>query len=164
MEFKNLYIKKITTLIPSEMKKYKFNINGNPYETEIKNFDDNIAEIEINGVIYKVEVERGFTAVKTPKLVRSTVAPSTDIRPSTAKTSSPSGPKGTGTIKSPLPGVILDIFVKVGDTVKIGQKLLMLEAMKMENNIEADQPGKIISITKQKGDSVMEGDVLIIIG
>jgi glutaconyl-CoA/methylmalonyl-CoA decarboxylase subunit gamma len=146
------------------MKKYKFTINGIQYETEILNVDENIAEIEINGTIYKVEVERGMKTVKTPKLVRSAVAPSTDIRPSTAKTSSPSAPKGTGTIKSPLPGVILDIFVKQGDVVKIGQKLLMLEAMKMENNIEADQAGTVVSISKKKGDSVMEGDVLIVIG
>jgi glutaconyl-CoA/methylmalonyl-CoA decarboxylase subunit gamma len=146
------------------MKKFKFTINGNQYETEIQNIDDNIAEVEVNGTLYKVEVERGLKTVKTPKLVRSTVAPSTDIRPSTAKTSSPSAPKGTGTIKSPLPGVILDIFVKQGDVVKIGQKLLMLEAMKMENNIEADQAGTVVSISKNKGDSVMEGDVLIIIG
>jgi glutaconyl-CoA/methylmalonyl-CoA decarboxylase subunit gamma len=146
------------------MKKFKFIINGNQYETEIQNIDDNIAEVEVNGTLYKVEVERGLKTTKTPKLVRSTVAPSTDIHPSTAKTSSPSTPKGTGTIKSPLPGVILDIFVKEGDNVKIGQKLLMLEAMKMENNIEADQEGKIVSISKKKGDNVMEGDVLIIIG
>jgi glutaconyl-CoA/methylmalonyl-CoA decarboxylase subunit gamma len=146
------------------MKKFKFTINGNQYETEIQNIDDNIAEVEVNGTLYKVEVERGLKTTKTPKLVRSTVAPSTDIHPSIAKTSSPSTPKGTGTIKSPLPGVILDIFVKEGDVVKIGQKLLMLEAMKMENNIEADQAGKIVSISKKKGDNVMEGDVLIVIG
>jgi len=146
------------------MKKFKFTINGNQYETEIQNIDDNIAEVEVNGTLYKVEVERGLKTTKTPKLVRSTVAPSTDIHPSTAKTSSPSTPKGTGTIKSPLPGVILDIFVKEGDAVKIGQKLLMLEAMKMENNIEADQAGTVVSISKKKGDNVMEGDVLIIIG
>ena len=67
-------------------------------------------------------------------------------------------------MKSPLPGVILDIFVKEGDTVKMGQKLLVLEAMKMENNIEADKAGKVISIMKTKGDAIMEGDVLMIIG
>jgi biotin carboxyl carrier protein len=146
------------------MKKFKFTINGNHYDTEIINVEDNIAEIEINGTSYKVEVDKEMRTVKTPKLVRSTVAPSTDIQPSTAKTSSPSAPKGTGTIKSPLPGVILDVFVKEGDVVKIGQKLLLLEAMKMENNIEADQPGKVVSIAKKQGDSVMEGDVLIVIG
>jgi biotin carboxyl carrier protein len=102
--------------------------------------------------------------VKTPKLIRSVSVPSTDTHPSTAKTSSPSSPKGTGTIKSPLPGVILELFVKEGDTVKIGQRLLVLEAMKMENNIESDKAGKVVSISKNKGDSVMEGDVLIVIG
>jgi biotin carboxyl carrier protein len=81
-----------------------------------------------------------------------------------AKTSSPAGPKGAGSIKSPLPGVILEVFVREGDMVKMGQKLLMLEAMKMENNIEADKAGKVVSILKHKGDNVMEGDVLIIIG
>lgn len=146
------------------MKKFKFKINGNQYETEIINIEDNIAEIEINGTSYKVELEKEMKTVKTPKLVRTTVAPSTDIQPSIAKTSSPSAPKGAGTIKSPLPGVILDVFVREGDGVKIGQKLLMLEAMKMENNIEADKAGKVVSINKHKGDSVMEGDILIVIG
>ncbi|MBP7508611.1 MAG: biotin/lipoyl-binding protein [Prolixibacteraceae bacterium] len=146
------------------MKKFKFKINGNQYETEIINIEDNIAEIEINGTSYKVELEKEIRTVKTPKLVRTTVAPSTDIQPSIAKTSSPSAPKGAGTIKSPLPGVILEVFVREGDSVKIGQKLLMLEAMKMENNIEADKAGKVVSISKNKGDSVMEGDILIVIG
>jgi glutaconyl-CoA/methylmalonyl-CoA decarboxylase subunit gamma len=146
------------------MKKYKFKINGNNYDTEILNIEDNIAEIEINGTIYKVEVDKQIKSQKTPKLVRPVAVPSTDSHPSVAKTSSPSEPKGVGNIKSPLPGVILDIFVREGDTVKIGQKLLMLEAMKMENNIEADKAGKVISINKQKGDAVMEGDVLIVIG
>jgi len=146
------------------MKKFKFTINGNQYETEILTIEDNIAEIEINGTLYKVEVDKEIKSVKTPKLVRPVAVPSTDSHPSVAKTSSPAGPKGTGSIKSPLPGVILDVFVREGDTVKMGQKLLMLEAMKMENNIEADKAGKVVSILKSKGDSVMEGDVLIIIG
>ena len=146
------------------MKKFKFTINGNQYETEILTVEDNIAEVEVNGTLYKVEVDKTMKAVKTPKLVRQAVVPSTDSHPSVAKTSSPSAPKGAGSIKSPLPGVILEMYVREGDTVKMGQKLLMLEAMKMENNIEADKAGKITSILKQKGDSVMEGDVLIIIG
>ncbi|HAZ02818.1 MAG: acetyl-CoA carboxylase biotin carboxyl carrier protein subunit [Bacteroidetes bacterium GWF2_42_66] len=146
------------------MKKFKFTINGNQYETEILTIEDNIAEIEINGTLYKVEVDKEIKPVKTPKLVRPVAVPSTDSHPSVAKTSSPSGPKGTGSIKSPLPGVILEVFVREGDEVKMGQKLLLLEAMKMENNIEADKVGKVVSILKNKGDSVMEGDVLIIIG
>jgi biotin carboxyl carrier protein len=146
------------------MKKFKFTINGNIYETDIISVEDNLAEIEINGTIYKVEVSREIKAEKTPKLIRSAVFPSTDMHPSVAKTSSPAAPKGAGNIKSPLPGVILDVFVRVGDPVKMGQKLLLLEAMKMENNIEADKAGRVVSILKNKGDSVMEGDVLLVIG
>lgn len=146
------------------MKKFKFIINGNSYEADIQNIEEGIAEIEVNGTYYKVEIDKQIKTTKTPKLVRPIAVPSTDSHPSVAKTSSPSAPKGTGNIKSPLPGVILDIFVREGDVVKMGQKLLLLEAMKMENNIEADKPGKIISIMKSKGDAVMEGDVLIVIG
>lgn len=146
------------------MKKYKFTINGNIYETNVVNIEDNIAEIEVNGSTFNVEVDKKIIQQKTPRLTRQRVVPSTDSHPSVAKTSSPSSPKGTGNIKSPLPGVILEIFVREGDTVKMGQKLLMLEAMKMENNIEADRAGKIISIQKGKGDAVMEGDILIVIG
>lgn len=146
------------------MKRFKFTINGNKYETEVLHIEDNVAEIEVNGTKYYVEVNRDIKASKTPKLVRAAAVPSTDAHPSLAKTSRPAGPKGAGAVKSPLPGVILEMLVKEGDTVKIGQRLLVLEAMKMENNIEADKAGTVTSILKQKGDSVMEGDVIIIIG
>ncbi len=145
------------------MRKFKFKINGNQYDANIVSMEDNLAEVDINGTIYQVEVNEAMQMTKTPKLVRSVAVPSTDSHPSVAKTSSPSGPKGGGTVKSPLPGVVLDVFVKEGDTVSIGQKLLVLEAMKMENNIEADKGGKVVSVKKAKGDSVMEGDVLIVI-
>lgn len=146
------------------MKNFKFTINGNVYDAEINSIEDNIAEVSINGVTYSVEIDRKIQTVKTPKLVRTIAVPSTDSHPSMTKTASPSAPKGTGNIKSPLPGVILDIFVREGDSVKIGQKLLMLEAMKMENNINADKEGHVSSIKVSKGDSVMEGDILIVIG
>ena len=146
------------------MKKFKFTINGNQYDAEIISIEDNIAQVEINGTAYAVEVNKDINPTKTPKLIRSVAVPSTDTHPSVAKTSSPASPKGAGNIKSPLPGVILEVLVREGDVVKRGQKLLILEAMKMENNIEADKGGTIISIKKNKGDSVMEGDVLIVIG
>jgi biotin carboxyl carrier protein len=146
------------------MKNFKFTINGNEYDTEIVSIEDNIAEIVVNGTTYSVEIEQKLQSVKTPKLMRSVAVPSTDSHPSVSKTASPSAPKGTGSIKSPLPGVILDIYVREGDSVKIGQKLLMLEAMKMENNINADKEGRVASIKISKGDNVMEGDILIVIG
>jgi glutaconyl-CoA/methylmalonyl-CoA decarboxylase subunit gamma len=146
------------------MKNFKFSINGNEYEAEIASLEENTAEVVINGVSYRVEIDRKVQAEKTPRLMRTLAVPSTDSHPSVTKTSSPSAPKGTGNIKSPLPGVILDIYVNEGDSVKIGQKLLMLEAMKMENNINADKEGRVTSIKFKKGDSVMEGDILIVIG
>ena len=128
------------------MKKFKFTINGNQYEADILSIDENIAEVDINGTVYKVEVDRSIPITKTPKLVRTVAVPSTDSHPSVSKTSSPSAPKGSGNIKSPLPGIILTLHVKEGDVVKIGQKLISLEAMKMENNINADKEGTITSI------------------
>lgn len=146
------------------MKKFSFTINGNSYDCEIKNVEDNVAEVEVNGVSYAVEFDRVLETTKTPKLVRSEAIPSTDITKSEQKTSSPAGPKGSGFIKSPLPGTIIDLHVKVGDSVRAGDKLLTLEAMKMENIINSDKSGKIVTIHFKKGDAVMEGDVLIEVG
>ncbi len=146
------------------MKKFSFTINGNAYDLDIKSIEDNVAEVEVNGYSYTVEFDRVLETTKTPKLVRTEAVPSTDITRSEQKTSSPAGPKGSGFIKSPLPGTILDIYVKVGDVVKTGDKLLTLEAMKMENIINSDKSGTIISVNYKKGDAVMEGDILIEVG
>ncbi|MFA7418290.1 MAG: biotin/lipoyl-containing protein [Melioribacteraceae bacterium] len=146
------------------MKKFKLTINGNPYEVDIVSVEDNLAEVDVNGTRYQVEVDRKIQTTKTPKLVRSVVSPSTDVVPSVAKTSKPSAPKGVGYIKSPLPGVILNVHVKEGDVVKIGDKLITLEAMKMENNVNTDKEGKVVSIKVRQGDSVLEGDLLVEIG
>jgi len=136
------------------MKKFNFTIQGNKYEVEIISVEENIAEVEVNGATYKVEVDKVIQATKTPKLVRAKAEP-TIQEPTKA-----SGSKG-GVIKSPLPGVVLGIFVKVGDTVKTGQKIMLLEAMKMENNLDSDKDGKVKAILVNQGDAVMEGDVLI---
>ena len=146
------------------MKKFKFNINNNQYDVEVADIDGNIAEVIVNGQNFTVEVDKSMQTTKTPKLMRSVAVPSTDASPSTAKTASPQAPKGSGTIKSPLPGKVLNILVKVGDQVSIGQKVLVLEAMKMENNINSDKEGKVSSDSVKKSDNVMEGDILVIIG
>ena len=145
------------------MKKFKFNIKDNQYEVEILDVDENIAQVNVNGKVYEVEVDKQLQTTKTPKLVRSFASPSTDSVPSISKTSSPSAPKGTGNVKSPLPGVILSVHVKVGAKVAVGDKLLVLEAMKMENNINSDKEGVVKEIKVKKGDSVLEGDLLIVI-
>jgi len=145
------------------MKEFKFKINGNEYLVNIENVEGNIADIEVNGTPYKVELQKELRQTKTPKLVRPEVIPTTDTHPSVAKTNSP-GSATAGSIKSPLPGVILDVLVKPGDEVKVGQRLIVLEAMKMENNIDSDKTGKVVDVKVRKGDSVLEGEVLVIIG
>lgn len=144
------------------MKQYKYKINGSLYNVVINNIGDDIAEVEVNGTPYQVEFEK---KVKKPipspfKKPAQSGAPSPEVnKPVTKKTSSASA----NALKSPLPGIILDINCNVGDQVKKGQKLLVLEAMKMENNIIADKDGTIEEIKVRKGDSVLEGSELIII-
>ncbi len=144
------------------MKKFNFTIQGNNYEVEILNIEDNLAEIDVNGSVYQVELQQVVKQTKTPKLIRKPVVPSAES--ATAKTSKPSEKKGVGSIKAPLPGTILAVKVKVGDKVKIGDTLLIMEAMKMENNINSDKEGEISNIKIKEGDSVLEGDVLVEIG
>ncbi|MBU0476098.1 MAG: biotin/lipoyl-binding protein [Bacteroidetes bacterium] len=144
------------------MKKFKFNIRGNEYNVEIVNIEDDIAEIEVNGSTYQVEVVKTIKEVKTPKLMRPQIVPSGGS--DSAKTSKPSEKKGVGFVKAPLPGTILEVKVKVGDVVKIGDNLLIMEAMKMENDIRSDKSGKVSVIKVNNGDSVLEGDVLVEIG
>jgi glutaconyl-CoA/methylmalonyl-CoA decarboxylase subunit gamma len=143
------------------MKKFSFTINGNEYDVAVKNVEDNIAEVEVNGFKYTVEFDRSIETTKTPKLIRNQVVPSTDITTTEKKTSSPAGPKGAGFVKSPLPGTVLDIHVSVGEKVNAGDKLITLEAMKMENIINSDKSGSVVSINATKGGAVMEGDILI---
>lgn len=141
------------------MKEYKYKINGNPYKVTIGDIEDNIATVEVNGTPYKVEMEKKETATPKP-IARPAARPVTSSKPA-AKPAVKS--TGGSAVKSPLPGVILDIKVAVGDTVKKGQVILILEAMKMENNINADKDGVIKAINVNKGDSVLEGNDLITI-
>jgi len=140
------------------MKKYNFIINGVDYSVQINSVEDRTMEMDVNGKPYTVIIDKEVKKTKTPTLMRSVAVPSTD-QGAAVKVSAK-----TGTIKSPLPGTIIDIFVKPGDKVTIGQRILLLEAMKMENNIESDKAGTVAEIKVSKGDAVMEGDVLIIIG
>ncbi|MCZ7601933.1 MAG: biotin/lipoyl-containing protein [Melioribacteraceae bacterium] len=144
------------------MKKFKFTLRGNKYDVELHSIEDNIAIVEVNGSKYEVEIEQEIKTTKTPKLIREVAIPSSES--DRAKTSKPSEKKGAGNIKAPLPGTILQIFVKEGDIVKSGDRLLIMEAMKMENNISSDKEGKITAVKVKTGDSVLEGDVLVEIG
>ncbi|WP_455584694.1 biotin/lipoyl-containing protein [Bacteroides sp.] len=146
------------------MKQYKYKINGNLYNVTVNDPEENIVKVEVNGTPYKVELDKPVKPAATLKPVtRPAAAPKTDSgAPVVQRPASGSTGKKDG-VKSPLPGVILDIKVKEGDTVKKGQTIIILEAMKMENNINAHKDGKIAEIKVNKGDSVLEGTDLIII-
>ena len=140
------------------MKEYKYKINGNTYKVGVGDLNDNVVEVEVNGVPYKVEMEKA-AATKVVSAPRAAAAP----RTATGETviAKASGNAGTESIKAPLPGVVLSIPVKVGDTVKASDTVLVLEAMKMENAIHAGRDGRVASINVNSGDSVLEGAVLL---
>ena len=138
------------------MKEYKYKINGNLYNVAIGDIEDNSAHVEVNGTHYTVEMEKKPKAAPAPKPV---VRPA--VKPAAAPAARPAAAKSG--VKSPLPGVILDIKVNVGDEVKKGQTVIILEAMKMENSINADKDGKVTAINVSKGESVLEGTDLVII-
>ncbi len=142
------------------MKSFKYTINGNVYKVHINSVVDDTAEVEVNGTPYTVQLEKPAKK-QVVTLKRPAQAPTTST--GAPVVSRPASSGAAGAVKSPLPGVILTVDCKVGDTVKRGQKLLVLEAMKMENNINADRDGKIIEIKVNKGDSVLEGADLVVI-
>ena len=141
------------------MKEFKYKINGNEYAVKLNKLEEKEAEVEVNGTTYQVELLTEKKEAPRPVVKRVTPAASTP------RASAPSPAAGSkGGIKAPLPGVILDVVVQVGDVVKRGQKVAVLEAMKMENNITAECDGKITGICVAAGDSVLEGTTLVTIG
>ena len=147
------------------MKEYNFKINGNDYTVGIEILNDTEADVIVNGASYSVEVLD--TTVKPSVAAKPQVAAvpaSHPVQPSTVPVTAAPAAAGESPVKSPLPGVILDIRIKEGDTVAVGQTLVVLEAMKMENNIDSDRAGVVKSIKVNRGDSVLEGDVLITLG
>ena len=144
------------------MKNYKFKINGTEYNVDINSVEGQEISLDVNGTPYKVTVDQEMkpqkTAVVKPR-PRVSAAAGEVQKSSPAPVASGAGTKVT----TPLPGVILDVFVNVGDKVNAGQRLVLLEAMKMENNIEADKDGVVKAVKVKKGDSVQEGDVLMLI-
>ncbi len=146
------------------MKEYKLKINGNDYAVTVNEVDGSVAEVEVNGTPFKVEFEKPIKKAAAP--VAKPMAPkATPAGAPEVKVTKPAAASGAGqAVTSPLPGVILEVSVKVGDAVKRGQKVMVLEAMKMENVIEATADGTVTAIKVDKGDSVLEGAPLVIIG
>ena len=152
------------------MNKYQYKVQGVDYDVEIEEVEGNVAKVNVNGIRFDVELKQPINPTSTLKKVHIE-APKPVARPAVAP-AAPAAPTadkpmavGTGSaVKAPLPGTVLDIKVNVGDTVKVGDIVLVLEAMKMQNNIESEFEGTVTSIVVKQGESVMEGAVMMTIG
>ena len=137
------------------MKNFKFRIHENNYIVKIISHEEDIIELEVNGTSYSVKMKEGMvTTPKTPTMVlaksRKPIEPF-KVNPGSAKTK----------IVAPIPGIILSIDVKVGNTIKVGDRLLVLEAMKMENNITSEQSGVVSAVTVKVGQQVLQSELMI---
>lgn len=139
------------------MKKFKYIIDGKEYTVEIGNIIDNIAQVIVNGEDFNVELEAEPEAEKKPVLNKPVANEPEEESPSAANVNTDHA------VKAPLPGVITDILVHVGDEVKASDTVVVLEAMKMANNIEAEKDGKVTAICIKQGESVMEDTPLVVI-
>ncbi|MBI9040071.1 biotin/lipoyl-containing protein [Lutibacter sp.] len=136
------------------MKNFKFRIYDNNYNVKIVSHEDNIIDLEVNGTAYSVKLKEEVKVSKTPTLVRSASkrpAELLKVNPSSSNTK----------IVAPIPGTVLSIDVNIGDEVKIGDRLLVLEAMKMENNIASEKAGKVTAIQVKIGQQVLQNEVMI---
>ena len=141
------------------MKNYKYTIDGKEYNVEIGDINDNIADVTVNGEAFKVEMEPEPVAEKKKEVVKPAEAKASQDGDTAAATNV----NTENPIKAPLPGVITEIKVSVGDTVSAGDTVVVLEAMKMANNIEAEKSGKVTAVCVKQGESVMEDTPLVVI-
>ncbi len=145
------------------MAKYKFKINGGEYDVTINAVEGSIADVQVNGTQYKVEIQDApsGTAPAAPAPVPS--AP-TQVSAPAPSAPAPAAASGKGeSVTSPLPGVIIEVSVTAGQAVKAGQKVAVLEAMKMENEIQAPKDGTVTAVHVSKGDSILEGADIVTI-
>ncbi len=139
------------------MKKYKFKINGQTFETSIKEYKGTSAVVTVNGVDIPIEIEPQKNN-NIPKLVRNIKKPTVSIQ-------TPKLPKAsTGDVIAPIPGTVVKILVKEGDFVNEGDPIMILEAMKMESEINATSSGRITSVKVKEGEAVQEEQILVHIG
>ena len=160
------------------MAKYEYKVKGVDYVVEIQDIEGNIANVNVNGIPFEVEMKQPVKAgkqkvklseerrVKSEEFNSSSSATnaSSATNESSAPITKPAAAAASGKpVVAPLPGTINEIKVKVGDKVNAGDTVVVLEAMKMQNNIDAETSGTIASINVNKGDAVMEGDTLVTI-
>ena len=141
-----------------KMQKLNFNINGKHYEATITEVEHNVAEVELNGKKYTIDVERA-EAVALPTIAAP--KPAAAAAPVAAAPAAPRAAAGANAITAPLPGSVVSISVKAGDAVKAGQQLAVIEAMKMENEILAPADGTVKAVHVSAGQAVQQGDALI---
>lgn len=139
------------------MKKYKFKINGQIYEVEVEQFDGLSASVAVNGTSYDVEIQGEDKKSKTPVLARKPVV----NKPGEGEIKRAENSSTAFKVNSPLPGTIKKVSVSVGATVKEGDCLMVMEAMKMDNNVITEKGGVVKTIKVKEGDAVLQGDLLV---
>lgn len=144
------------------MNTYKMKINGNDYEVAIKDISGQNVEVEVNGKAYQVELAAAPKAEKPKPVIARPAAPAATAAAPAAPVARPSA-GAAGATKSPLPGTVLSVNVTVGQSVKAGDVAVVLEAMKMENNINCGKDGVVKAVYVQKGDNVLEGADLLLV-
>ena len=145
------------------MKTYKFKINGNEYNVAINSVEGTNASVTVNGTDYQVELEDAPAAPVQAAPAAAPAAAPVQVAPAAPAAPKPAASGAGKAVTSPLPGVIIAVKVNVGDSVKAGQEVAVLEAMKMENSIEAEHDGTVTAIHVAKGDSVLEGAAVVTI-
>lgn len=140
------------------MKEFKYTINGNIYNVAVGDVNDNNVTVTVNGEEYTVEMERKSVAKERVKVQ----APK-PVQKAAVNTQTENGAIAGEAVKAPLPGVINEVCVKVGDKVEIGQTVVVLEAMKMANNLDAEKAGVVTAILVEAGQTVMENTPLVVI-
>lgn len=143
------------------MKTYKFKINGKDYAVDINSIEGNVASVTVNGTAYSVDIEG--QSVPAPVVAAPAAAQATPAVAQAAPVAKPAAGGAGKKVTSPLPGVIIEVSVKEGQSVKAGDKVAVIEAMKMENEISATADGTISAIHVAKGDSVLEGADIVTI-
>lgn len=143
------------------MKEFKFKINGVDYTASVEEIENGKANVTVNGQTYQVETEKKAVAPKAaPKAAAPAAAPA-----AAAAAAAPAAPiAGGAKVVSPLPGSIIKVLVSEGQAVKKGEVLLQLESMKMANDIAAECDGTVKQICVTAGQTVMQDDVLIVLG
>lgn len=143
------------------MKEYKYTINGTKYEVAVGDIEENTVTVTVNGEDFKVELEMPAEPEKKKPVLGKPAAATTSADENGETEKAPVNKNNA--IKAPLPGVITDIKVNVGDEVQAGDTVVVLEAMKMANNLQAEKGGKVTAICVKIGESVMEDDALVVI-